>query len=151
MCKKNLEEKKPSNNCFLPSPVHCEIEAWFSNMKTCLSFFSSPNIQEFTFNSSQKNSHPSRVADVEEPHNWRCTKGQGLLRNGGHQTYAILSQNYVLSRFTRFMNGHHRAFYENHPTLGVFSTNVSLLLMGFQQKSACFRRAFGEPAFKELS
>ena len=92
-----------------------------------------------------------RVADVEVPQYRRYPKGQGLLRKEGPPTYAILSRNLVLSRFTRFMNGHHRAFYESHPTLGVFSTKVSLLLKGFQQKSACFRRAFGEPAFRELS
>ena len=92
-----------------------------------------------------------RVADVEEPHNRRCTKGQGFLRKDGPPTYDILSQKYVLSRFTRFLKGHHRAFYESHPALGVFSTSVSLLLKGFQQKSAYFRRAFGEPVFGELS
>ena len=55
----------------------------------------------------------------------RYPKGQGLLRKEGPPTYPILSQNLVLSRFTRFMNGHHRALYESHPTLGVFSTKVS--------------------------
>ena len=85
---------------------------------------------------------PSRVADVEEPQNRWCTKGQGLLRKEGPPTYAILSRNLVLSRFTCFFKGHHRAFYESHPALGVFSTKVSLLLKGFQQKLVCFRRAF---------
>ena len=66
-----------------------------------------------------------RVADVKGPRDRRSPKGQGLLRKEGPPTYAILSQNLVLSRFTRFMNGHHRAFYESHPTLGVFSTKVS--------------------------
>ena len=67
----------------------------------------------------------TRVADVEEPHNRRCTKGQGLLRKDGPPTYAILSRNLVLSQFTRFLKGHHsRAFYESHPALGVFSTIV---------------------------
>ena len=67
----------------------------------------------------------SRVADVEVPQYWRCKKSQVLLQKEGPPTYAILSRNLVLSRFTRFMNGHHRAFYESHPTLGVFSTKVS--------------------------
>ena len=66
-----------------------------------------------------------RVADVEGPRDRRSPKGQGLLRKEGPPTYAILSRNLVLSRFTRFLNGHHRAFYESHPTLGVFSTKVS--------------------------
>ena len=91
------------------------------------------------------------VAQVARAHERRSPKDQGLLRKEGPPTYAILSQNLVLSRFTRFLKGHHRAFYESHPALGVFSTKVSLLLKGFQQKSACFRRAFGEPAFVELS
>ena len=67
----------------------------------------------------------SRVADVEGPRDRRSPKGQGFLRKEGPPKYAILLQNLVLSRFTRFMNGHHRAFYESHPTLGVFSTKVS--------------------------
>ena len=103
-----------------------------------------------------------RVADVEGPQDRRSTKGQGLLRKEGPPTYAILSQNLVLSRFTRFMKGHQRAFYESHPTLRVFSTKVSLILKGIQQKSARFRRAFRalpesfqrafvEPAFVEIS
>ena len=91
------------------------------------------------------------MADVEEPHNRRCTKGRGLLRKEGPPTYAILSRDLELSRFTRFLKGHHRAFYESHPALGVFSTKVSLDLKGFQQKSACFWKAFGEPTFGELS
>ena len=66
-------------------------------------------------------------------------------------TNAILSRNLVLSRFTCFLKCHHRAFYESHPALGVFSTTVNLLLKGFQQKSACFRKGFGELAFDELS
>ena len=81
---------------------------------------------------------PHRVADVGGPRDRRSPKGQGLLRKKGPTTYAILSLNLVLSRFTRFMNGYHRAFYESHPSLGVFSTKVSLLLKGFQQKSALF-------------
>ena len=67
----------------------------------------------------------SRVADVGGPRDRRSPKGQVLLRKEGPPTYAILSRNLVLSRFTRFMNGHHRAFYESHPTLRVFSTKVS--------------------------
>ena len=83
-----------------------------------------------------------RVADIELPQYRRYTKGQGLLWNEGPLTYVILSQNLVLSRFIRFFKGHHRAFYESKPDLGVFLPKVSLLLKGFQQKSACFRRAF---------
>ena len=91
-----------------------------------------------------------RVADVGGPRDRRSPKGQGLLRKEGPPTYAILSRNLVLSRFTRFLNGHHRAFYKSHPTLGVFSTKVSLLLNGFQQKSACFQRARFQIAFVEF-
>ena len=80
------------------------------------------------------------MADVGVPQYRRCTKGQGLLRKEGPPICPILLRNLVLSRFTRFLKGHHRAFYESHPALGVFSTKVSLLLKGFQQKSACFRR-----------
>ena len=61
----------------------------------------------------------NRVADVEGPRDRRYPKGQGLLRKEGPPTYAILS------RLTCFMNGRHRAFYESHPSLGVFSTKVS--------------------------
>ena len=57
----------------------------------------------------------------------------------------------VLSRFTYFLKGFHRACYESHPALGELSTKVNLLLKGFQQKSACFCRGFGEPALGELS
>ena len=93
------------------------------------------------------------MADVEGAQERRSTKGQGLLRKEGHPTYAILSRNLVLSRFTGFLKGHHRAFYESHPALGVFSLKVSLLLKGFQQKLSCFLRAFNESnlAFVELS
>ena len=93
----------------------------------------------------------SRVADVELPQYRRYPKGQGLLRKEGPPTYAILSQNLTSSQFTRFMNGHHRAFYESHSILGVFSTKFGGLLMGFQQKSACFWRARFRIAFVELS
>ena len=54
-----------------------------------------------------------------------------------------------------FLKGHHRAFYESHPALGVFSTKVSLLSESFWRAS--FRRAFRElsssfqRAFVELS
>ena len=92
----------------------------------------------------------TRVADVEVPQYRRCTKGQDLLRKEGPPTYDILSRNLVLSRFTRFLKRHHKAFYESHPALGVFSTKVNLLLKGFQQKSVCFQRTFGEHAFGEL-
>ena len=89
------------------------------------------------------------VADVEVPQYRRCTKGQGHLRKEGPQI-RYLSQILVLSRFTCFLKGHHTAFYESHPALGVFSTKVCLLSKGFQQKSARFRRAFVEPAFGKL-
>ena len=123
-----------------------KIEAEYFNMYTsCL----------FQFNKSQCSENVSsvsvRVADVGGPRDRRSPKGQGLLRKEGPPTYAILSRNLVLSRFTRFLNGHHRAFYKSHPTLGVFSTKVSLLLKGFQQKSACFQRAHFQIAFVELS
>ena len=39
----------------------------------------------------------TRVADVGEPWEPRCTKGQGLLRKEGPPIYAILSRNLVLS------------------------------------------------------
>ena len=87
---------------------------------------------------------PSRVAEVARACEQRSPKGQGLLRKEGPPTYAILSRNLELSRFTLLLKGHHRAFYKSHPALGVFSTKVSLLLKGFQQKSACFRRGLGE-------
>ena len=56
-----------------------------------------------------------RVADVEGAQERRSTKGQGLLRKEGPPTYAILSRNLVLSRFTPFLKGFHRAFNESHP------------------------------------
>ena len=52
----------------------------------------------------------SRVAEVEGARERRSPKGQGLLRKEGPPTYAILSRNLVLSRFTRFLKGFHRAF-----------------------------------------
>ena len=70
---------------------------------------------------------------LRTPQGGRCwgTAGPAVPERSGSSpkgrppTYAILSRNLVLSRFTHFMNGHHRAFYESHPTLGVFSTKVS--------------------------
>ena len=56
-----------------------------------------------------------RVAEVEGAQERRSPKGQGLLRKEGPPTYAILSQNLVLSRFTRFLKGFHRAFNESYP------------------------------------
>ena len=47
----------------------------------------------------------SRVADVGGAQERRSTKGQGLLRKEGPPTYAILSRNSVLARFTRFLKG----------------------------------------------
>ena len=54
--------------------------------------------------------HCTRVAEVEGARERRSPKGQGLLRKEGPPTYAILSRNLVLSRFTRFLKGFHRAF-----------------------------------------
>ena len=51
-----------------------------------------------------------RVAEVEGARERRSLKGQGLLRKEGPPTYAILSRNLVLSQFTRFLKGFHRAF-----------------------------------------
>ena len=68
----------------------------------------------------------------------RSPEGQGLLRKEGPPTYAILSQRLVLSQFARFLKCFHRAFNKSHPALGKLKTKVSLLLYGFQQKSACF-------------
>ena len=51
-----------------------------------------------------------RVAEVEGARERRPPKGQGLLRKEGPPTYTILSRNLVLSRFTRFLKGFHRAF-----------------------------------------
>ena len=81
-----------------------------------------------------------RVADVGEPREWRCMKGQGLLRKEGPPTYTILSRNLVLSRYTCVLKGHHRAFYESHPALGAFSTSVRLLSESFWRARFC--RAF---------
>ena len=101
------------------------------------------------------------MADVEVPQYQRYTKGQGLLQNEGPPTYAILSRNLVLSQFTRFLIGHHRAFYESHPSLGELSTKFTLAFEGLSTKvsllSERFRRAFVELsesfriAFEELS
>ena len=60
-------------------------------------------------------SRSSRVADVEGPQDQWSPKGQGLLRKEGPPTYAILLRNLVLSRFTRFLKGFHRALNESHP------------------------------------
>ena len=79
----------------------------------------------------------------------RSPKGQGLLRKEGPATDAILSPNLVLTHFKCSLKSFHRTFYESHPALGELSTKFSLLLKGFQQKSACFRRGFGEPGFGE--
>ena len=45
----------------------------------------------------------TRVADVARAREQRSPKGQGLLRKEGPPTYAILSQNLVLSQFMRFL------------------------------------------------
>ena len=105
------------------------------------------------------------MADVEGPQDRRSPKGQGLLRKEGPPTYAIFSRNLILSRFTRFMNGHHRAFYKKSSYFGsVFiesqlsqlafeglPTKVSLLSESFRRVSRefseSFRRAFGELSY----
>ena len=69
----------------------------------------------------------SRVADVERAREQRSPKGQGLLRKEGPPTYAILSQNLVLSRFMRFSKGFHRAFNESHPAFKELSRKAILL------------------------
>ena len=83
----------------------------------------------------------------------RSRKGQGLLRKEGPPTYAILSRNLVLSRFTRFLKGFHRVFNESHPAFIELTTEAILLSKSFQQKPSCFRRAFNKShlAFVELS
>ena len=69
----------------------------------------------------------SRVAEVGGPQDRRSTKGQGLLRKEGPPTYAILSQNSALSRFTRFLKGFCKALNESHPAFIEYSAQVILL------------------------
>ena len=57
----------------------------------------------------------------------RSPKGQGLLRKEGPPTYAILSRNLVMSRFTHFLKGFHRAFNESHPAFEELSMKAILL------------------------
>ena len=59
--------------------------------------------------------HFNRVAEVARAREQRSPKGQGLLRKEGPPTYAILSRNLVMSRFTHFLTGFHRAFNKSHP------------------------------------
>ena len=94
-----------------------------------------------------------RVADVARACERRSPKGQGLLRKEGPPTYAILSRNLVLSRFTRFLKGFHRVFNESHPAFIKLTIRAILLSKSFQQKPSCFRRAFNKShlAFVELS
>ena len=69
-----------------------------------------------------------RVAEVARAREQRSPKGQGLLRKEGAPTYAILSpRNLVLSQFTRFLKGFHRAFNESHPAFVAFSKKAFLL------------------------
>ena len=68
-----------------------------------------------------------RVPDVEEAQERRFTKSQSLLRKEGLPTYANLSRNLVLSQFTPFLNGFHRALNESHPAFVELSTKVILL------------------------
>ena len=69
----------------------------------------------------------ARVADVGGARERRSTTGQGLLRQEGPPTYAILSRNSVLSRFTRFLKGFCRALNESHPAFVEHSTKAILL------------------------
>ena len=77
---------------------HVDFSRTFSPIFACLTGFSWIKVTRL-----------ARVADVKVPQYRRYPKGQRLLQKEGPPTYAILSQNLVLSRFTRFMNGHHRA------------------------------------------
>ena len=93
---------------------------------------------------------PARVADNEGPRDQRSPKGQGLVQKEGPPTYAILSRKLVLSRCTCFLKGFHKA--STKVLLLSESFNESQLdFEGLSTNSACFRRAFGEPAFGELS
>ena len=96
--------------------------------------------------------YTARVADVEGAQERRSTKGQGLLRKEGPPTYAILSRNSVLSRFTRFLKGFHRAFNESHPAFIKLSKKAILLPKSFQRNPSRLRRAFNKShlAFVEL-
>ena len=71
----------------------------------------------------------------------RSPKGQGLLRKEGPPTNANLLRNLVLSQFTPFLKGFHRALNESHPAFIELSMKVILF------------RAFTEShlAFVELS
>ena len=68
-----------------------------------------------------------RVAEVARAREQRSPKGQGLLRKEGPPTYAVLSRNWVMSRFTHFLKGIHRAFNESHPAFVDLSTKTILL------------------------
>ena len=87
----------------------------------------------------------ARVADIDGARERRSPKGQGLLQKEGPPKLSIVAIYMFFSK----------AFME-------LSTKFSLLLKGFQQKSACFQRAFVElsesfrracfrRAFRELS
>ena len=69
----------------------------------------------------------TRVADVGGARERRSTTGQGLQRQEGPPTYAILLRNSVLSRFTRFLKGFCRALNESHPAFVEHSTKAILL------------------------
>ena len=62
-----------------------------------------------------------RVAEVGGPQDRRSPKGQGLLQKKGPPTYAILSQNLVLSQLTHFL--------KSHPAFVELSTKVILLFV----------------------
>ena len=56
----------------------------------------------------------SKVADVLGPWDRRLPKGQGLLQKVEPPTFAILSQNLVLSQFTSFLKCFCQALNESH-------------------------------------
>ena len=94
------------------------------------------------------------MADGGELRERQCTKGQGLLRREGPPNIRYFIAKLGIVAIYAVWKGRYRAFYKSHPALGMFSTKVSLLLKGFQQKVSLllvsFWRAFVEPAFKEL-
>ena len=63
-----------------------------------------------------------RMADVAQV---AFTERSGSSTKG--RTYAILLQNLILSRFTRFSKGFHRALNENYPAFEERSTKTILL------------------------
>ena len=74
-----------------------------------------------------------RVADVARARGRCSPKGQGLLGKEGPLTYAVLSQNLVLLRFTRFLKGFHRVLNKSHPAFVELSGKAILVLLSFQR------------------